>query len=477
MEITYNVINIREFGASPNGDSDCSGIFKKAEESLTNGGIIFFPRGEYLFENPIRVNRSNLTLIGEGRQSRIIYTYEQTEEDNATTASLFSFEDYICDINVKDLYLEYKGEYFDEAQKSYFGKVSAFYFGICFDVAFKNVEITRFNSNAIAFMGSPSDYSKRLKVDKCYLHHNRVAGVLYGYVDGISITNNNLEYHGSKYDGGTGYGCAGSSGGIPLNVQIIGNKASLNYRKGIDLHAGKKAVIEGNICEGNVLCAIYAEGRYANDIIVTGNMITNMSLIDTPYPPIYKGIEGIGFGIYGGVKDDTEERNFVISENELLNFSFENGSAVPFNCYYGLHRGSVQIKNNILNLGKVATIVGFNGKGPHTEACKNNISITGNQIKCRECTYSPFLVSSFDTYDFSHNRVEIEKGRYPFIASPGDDNGALICTYNNLSCSELHTYEDNTDRSSSEVEKIFRDSGKIDYPRIIEKNILNGKVI
>jgi len=247
MEITYNVINIREFGASPNGDSDCSGIFKKAEESLTNGGIIFFPRGEYLFVNPIRGNRSNLTLIGEGRQSRIIYTYEQTEEDNATTASLFSFEDYICDINVKDLYLEYKGEYFDEAQKSYFGKVSAFYFGICFDVAFKNVEITRFNSNAIAFMGSPSDYSKRLKVDKCYLHHNRVAGVLYGYVDGISITNNNLEYHGSKYDGGTGYGCAGSSGGIPLNVQIIGNKASFNYRKGNDLHAGKKAVIEGLI--------------------------------------------------------------------------------------------------------------------------------------------------------------------------------------------------------------------------------------
>ncbi len=481
MYTFYNAINVRDFGASPCGDIDCSEAIKKAIESLNEGGTLYFPYGTYLIEKPINISGDHLTITGDGKQSKIIYTYEQKETDNHRSASLFVFEDNISDIIVKDMTFEYTGYFFDEAQKSYYGKVSALNFNTCFDVTVSNVEIKGFNACGVAFYGTKENYSKRIKVEKCYIHHNRVAGVLYGFTDGITITNNTLEYHGSKYDGGTGYGTTGWSGATPLNIQIIGNKCSFNSRKGIDLHAGMKAVIEGNICEGNVLYGIYAEGSRTNDIIICGNMITNMVLENTPYLPIYNWIEGIGFGTASEAPNGQAERNFIISENEILNFSFENGGAIPFKCYYSQHCGSIQIKNNIVNAGRISAVVGMGGKGAHTEKCKNNISITGNQIKCRECTSHPFIFSSADTFDISHNRFAAGKTLLPLILTPGDDNGAVICTYNSFSYDvgdiPNHTDKYETENDSKNVLYFeYKKDSLSDTARILENNIVNGKI-
>lgn len=480
--LANSVADVRNFGASPKGDIDCTEAVIKALTSIEEGGTLYFPSGTYLIENPVKVSGDHLTITGDGKHSKIIYTYEQKDDDNGSTASLFSFADNISDLKVKDLYLEYRGEFFDEPMKSYYGKISAFYFGICFDVFITNIEVTGFNANAIAFIGSSEEYSKRLKVDKCYLHHNRVAGILYGYVDGLTITNNNLEYHGSKYDGGTGYGCAGSSGGKPLNIQIIGNKASFNYRKGIDLHAGKKALIEGNICEGNVLSGIYAEGRYTNDITITGNMITDMYLENPPYQPeaTFTWMECIGFGFYGGVANEREERNFTICENEISGFSYENGSGILFHCYYGQHCGTIQIKNNIVKAGKIGNIAVFSGKGIHTEKCENVISITGNHFKFDECKGNMFVASSFDTFDFSHNRINAGKAMYPFILTPGANNSAFFASYNNLSFKDMAANDKLPPHEFTDTEKLFFELGEntpYDYPKIIKDNVLNGKII
>ncbi|MBE6551243.1 MAG: hypothetical protein E7665_03810 [Ruminococcaceae bacterium] len=473
--------DVRNFGASPMGDTDCSEAVLKAVTSLKEGGTLYFPSGTYLIEKPINISGDHLTVTGDGKQSKIVYTYEQKEDDDHRSASLFIFEDNISDVIVKDMSFEYTGYFFDEPQKSYYGRVSALNFNTCFDITVSNVEIKGFNACGIAFYGTKDNYSKRIKVEKCYIHHNRVAGVLYGFTDGITITNNTLEHHGSKNDGGTGYGTTGWSGATPLNIQIIGNKCSFNSRKGIDLHAGMNAVIEGNICEGNILYGIYAEGSRTNNMVITGNMITNMVLENTPYLPIYNWIEGIGFGTAGEASNSLTERNFLISENEILNFSFENGGAIPFNCYYSQHCGSIQIKNNIVNAGRISAVVSMGGKGAHTERCKNNISITGNQIKCRECTSHPFIFSSADTFDISHNRFDAGITRLPIIITPGDDNGAVICTYNNFSYSEGRFPErkDGEAQKRTEGDPLYFEYKKdtlSDSARLIEKNIINGKI-
>lgn len=58
------------------------------------------------------------------------------------------------------------------------------------------VEIPGFNANAVNVSGT-SRYAKRFKVHQCYLHHNCVGGVLFGYVEFICIVDCDLEYHGS----------------------------------------------------------------------------------------------------------------------------------------------------------------------------------------------------------------------------------------------------------------------------------------
>jgi len=463
--------DIRTYGASPLGDIDCSQAINAALESIKDGGLLYFPAGTYLVEKPVHIAVSNLTIAGDGRNSRIVYTYEQQESDDHRSASLFIFENGISDVCIRDMYFEYTGEFFDEAEKSYFGKVSCLNFDTCFDVNVTNVEIRRFNAAGVAFYGSKENYSKRVKIDKCYIHHCRVGGVLYGFVDGIAITNNTLEYHGSFHDGGTGYGCAGWSGAHPLNVQVIGNKCSFNARKGIDLHAGTFAVIEGNICEGNMMYGIYAEGSRTYNMLITGNIINNMDVDELPYLPLYSWIEGIGFGFYRGYDNEKLERNFMISENEILNFSFEKGRAIPFNCYYGQHCGNIQIKNNIISGGKLYTIAAFGGKGAHTEACRNNISITGNSITCRECTESPFIVSSADTLDISHNTMRAGKGTFPILASEGDDTGALIAAYNRFTYDEVI----NPDMAGQFIREA-KPRNLCVYPKIVEKNIINGRM-
>jgi len=472
MENICDTLDIRAYGASPMGDTDCSDAIYKALNDISGGGKIYFPKGTYLIEKPIIIDKSHLVVCGDGRQSKIIYNYAQKDGDSSRKVSLFTFADEVSDITVKDMLLEYNGHFFDEVAQSYFGRVSGVSFGICDDVLIRNIEVRGFNASGVEFIGCKERYSNRATVTECYIHHNRVAGVLYGYIDGISITNNTLEHQGSKKDGGTGYGCTGFSGATPRNIQIIGNRCSFNSRKGIDLHAGMYAIISGNICEGNGLYGIYAEGSRTNNIVITGNIIRDMTLIDTPYLPIYSWIEGIGFGTASEAPNAQYERNFLIAENEIYNFSFENGRAFPFNCYYAQHCGNIMIKNNIVQAGKITHAVGFGGKGAHTEKCKNAIQVTGNRISCQTCTSFPFIFSSFESLDLSHNSFTAKETVSVFTGVAGDDSGAMISAHNIIKYDSLTDAED-----PNEFKLLGIKDETVHFPKIIEKNIVNGNII
>ncbi|MDF2670555.1 MAG: hypothetical protein K0R67_2861, partial [Paenibacillus sp.] len=291
-------VNVKHFGAVGDGVTDDTVSVQQSLDSLPQGGgTVLFPVGTYLITRSLSVKTDNVTIIGSGRASKLIYTYEQTSGDNSFTASLLAFKSGIRGVTVKDLHLQYTGPYYPNFGDSYKGKVSGLRFMQCSDVRIEHVEISGFNSCAIdVATGYASRYANRFKVHQCYLHHNRVSGVRYGYVENISITDCDLDYHGSELDGGTGYGCCGYSEEVPLNVQIIGNRASYNYRKGIDLHAGKQSIIEGNLCHGNRLYGIYAEGVNAGNTLIRGNIISGMDRKTIGIPEPYTWITGIDFG-------------------------------------------------------------------------------------------------------------------------------------------------------------------------------------
>jgi hypothetical protein len=391
ISMTGPIVNVRDFGAAGDGTNDDTAAIRSALSAVPEGGTVFFPLGTYLVTGNLSVQTNCITLEGQGCQSKIVYTYEQTVADTEQTASLFTFQAGLTGITVKRLNLHYTGTFFPNVGESYNGKVSALIFNRCEDVLVEKVDISGFNANAIYVSGTSSAYAKRFKVHQCYLHHNRVAGVLFGYVEFISIIDCDLEYHGSQLDGGTGYGCAGFSGAMPMHIQIIGNRANYNYRKGIDLHAGLNAIIEGNICHGNRLYGIYAVGPRTGNVTIRGNFISGMRRQTIGIPAPYTWITGISFGHYSTALTPYEYENYLIEGNTLTDFGMGEGEAYPIYGYFNFQKGTVQIKNNVIRAGRISYLI-LLSTATSAGNRDTKVDVSGNQAFVEECTeYTLYL--------------------------------------------------------------------------------------
>lgn len=401
----HSFVNVWDYGAVGNGESDDTEAIKLAIHSVPHGGTIYFPPGKYLITGSLGIPRDNFQLIGSGKGSVLHYRYDQREEDSSVSSSLFVFREGASGIAVRHLKLEYEGQFFPNPGESYAGKISALRFQLCQDVLVEDVEISGFNANGIEVItGSPLKYAKRFKVRQCYLHHNRVSGVAFGNVDGISITDCDLEHNGSPLDGGTGYGCCGSSSEVPLRIQIIGNRASYNCRKGIDLHSGIGAIIEGNICHANKLYGIYAEGRNTGNITIRGNIISGMQWEAPNFPAPYTWITGIDFGPYAESNVPELYHHYLIEGNQIVDFGMENGNAYPIHCYYNFQNGSVIIRNNIIQAGSIDHLVSFGAESAGGRE-KVMVNVSGNQATIGHLRGDLFRLSDGGSVTVNDNQI------------------------------------------------------------------------
>jgi hypothetical protein len=66
------VIDVTRWGAKPNDSGDDSSAIQMAINAAPNGSTIYFPKGTYLLSNVMIVNRSGLTLSGDGSTLTIL---------------------------------------------------------------------------------------------------------------------------------------------------------------------------------------------------------------------------------------------------------------------------------------------------------------------------------------------------------------------------------------------------------------------
>lgn len=391
-----------------------------------------FPAGIYRIIGSIAVPYDSLTIRGWSKRSRIVYEYEQTDGDTVSTASLFVFRDGIRDVTVRDLQLTYTGSFFPEFGSSYAGRVAGLRFEQCFDVLIANVEISGFNASGIMqSTGDPAKYAQRMKIHQCRLHRNRVAGVLYGNVEGISITDCDLDENGSEADGGTGYGCAGSSSEWPRRIQIIGNRAVRNYRKGIDLHAGTEAVIEGNVCHGNRLYGIYAVGNKTGNIVIRVNIISGMSRETTGLPEPYTWITGIDVGTHP-VSTGADTSNYLIEGNLIADFGMGEGDAWPIHVYFKNDVGMLQIRNNTIRAGRITNLIRVRADGSGGREAK--VDISGNQVFVQESTDYTMLLPDCTYLTIHGNQISTNQTSRNdgLIAAGGSSLKSLIYMGNHM---------------------------------------------
>ncbi|MBE6551791.1 MAG: hypothetical protein E7665_06625 [Ruminococcaceae bacterium] len=425
------LVNVRDFGAVGDGVTDDTKSCQAAMREVNYGGTLYFPAGTYFLSRQLYIYGDNVTVKGDGNATKLIYKREQKTIDSIESISLFGARKGVFNISICDMYMEYQGEFFPNFGDSYTGKINALYFTEIHDLLVENVEITGFNSSGINIAGLSDAYATDIVVKDCYLHHNRVAGVMFGFVDGLIITGSVMEYMGSNLDGGTGYGSAGLSGAFPKNIRILNNEHNFNQRKGVDLHAGENVIIEGNTCKANRLYGVCVVGKRVNHIIIKNNFITDMDREKLDIGDPYTWNNAIGIGT--AQNDPDTFYDFQVVGNVIENYGLGEGRAYGIQGYGTFSKGRIVIKDNIMHCNEIDNFITFSAD---TVSEKNDVNfiVDGNQMYAKTALNNTVKLGNYNSLIFTNNilNIETQPVGIPIYLTHDKNVSNAVINYNNI---------------------------------------------
>jgi hypothetical protein len=395
-------VSVKDFGAAGDGATDDTAAIQAALDYGTKR-VIFVQGETYLVSSStLQVSTDGQQINGNG--AKIVFSREQHATTPSYSDSLFNVSaDDVC---FENIILQYTGT-FTVGGLDYGGYVSGIQVEASDRFTARNVEAYGFNRAGInVSMGAT--YCLNPVIEDCYLHHNRVAGGIYGNTDGGTVINSNLAFNGISTGADVGYGFAGWSTCVPKNTILSNNQASDNYRKGLDFHAGENGILIGNVCARNRVYGIYVMG-VKGSWSITGNTVTNMTW-NNSFPSM--SMYGIRVGHLEGQGTSEIQTSFVIDGNVISAFTKTAGTAIPLSDnMVGCSYGKLTVSNNIIDAGTVTNI--FDG-GNGVTGVKGNyydIVITGNQFNATACDGSVALINIRSDKNrqkvFSNNTINV----------------------------------------------------------------------
>lgn len=315
---------------------DCSAYLQSALNECADGRVLYL-NSSIRLDNPVTCPATFGGIRGDGmRKTVITFTREQVNGQTNWQSSCIRLQNG-AGVKFSDFTIVYTGTYYVAGQ-SYFGLVAGLYIVDSDDVLVERVEATDFNYGGVTFYAitrGASNLCKRNKVSHCWLHHNRVAGCLYGFQELFTIEFSVMEYNGDSRDGGTGYGCAAGSGSQNKNIIITGNLTNHNYRKGIDAHDGSGFTITNNRLVGDRIYPISVECDYypnnsttiANNVIEVDPSFYVTNDDDQP-PGTYSFLICLAVYInpYGSGTAPNSIPNFQITNNQFKNMGCDDST-------------------------------------------------------------------------------------------------------------------------------------------------------
>jgi len=356
-------VDVRKYGAKGDGVTDDSKAIQAAIDSLTNGGIVFFPKGDYLISALLDITYDNTILMGMGGKLSKIFMTAPNASVSAMIRAQSSTATKRNGIHITGLY--------------FYGNASSRIWTYTGGINFSNVEdssitgcfFEKLSAVAIFFGRYSGDNDKNSSniiiknntIKDCY--SDGIYGQVFRY---CRISDNYVE--GSGTDGDN----------YPLLFEgiyesIVTNNVAYNNSQGIIINNSgtvkqSRSVVANNVVRKSGVYGIFIAKTYGvtisgNAIYETGSTSNHVGImIHDPYNSTY----GHGYGAF--------PRNIIIGN--IVESS--GGAGIGCSINGNLIIGNYLTNNNTSNTANLAGIDLFNNSGGGTSPNFN--IIIGNVI-------------------------------------------------------------------------------------------------
>ena len=310
-------MNIKDFGAKGDGQTDDSAIISRAISEID--GFLFFPRGNYLLTRPIEIELSSngrmgiygggiakLIMAGPGPAIHFVGTHKGTADPNTVNEVVWQKErmPIVKGLEIMGAHPEADGIALEYTMAA---SLSDLFIHRCRH----GVHFIKRNRNPI--------------ISSCHIYHNNGCGV---YFEGVNLHQVNIADSHISYNAGSGIKVFNSE---IRNLQICGNDIEYNY----NLEAEESADIWIDTQEGSI-----REGA------IVGNTIQA-----SPSPG------GANIRMLGQSKDIAHKvglfsisGNLISSQKTNIHLKYNRGITISGNTFFSGHKHSIhaEYSSNII---------------------------------------------------------------------------------------------------------------------------------
>ncbi|MBI2133750.1 right-handed parallel beta-helix repeat-containing protein [Candidatus Woesearchaeota archaeon] len=242
--------------------TDDSATIKTAIDSLPPyGGSVVLLEGTFYLESPLRINRSNFTLIGAGKPTVLLRRFNETTANNSGLLTIGDGENDYSDIIISDMHV-----FGDNQTNRNINNHGIFINKSTSNVFIKSVWVTYNAGAGILSLSSGTSRNNFISIKNSEISNN--------HRDGIRLDNNT---EAGMITGNLLLNNEGS--GIYMNYAnhtvISGNYIYQSKLDGITLNTGYRNTIASNMIQANFNSGIWLMNTANN--AVTGNMVYDNS--------------------------------------------------------------------------------------------------------------------------------------------------------------------------------------------------------
>lgn len=358
------------FGAKADGITDDTEAIQLAFNSLTDGGILYFPKGKYIVKhNPVTNGEDYIAVLVENKSGiTVLFDNGATIKHNLTDVgrySMFTFEN--CDG------LEIKGGII-EGDKNEHTPISTGYGskGInlknCTNIYIHDMKVWNIFGDCIGVSGTTKQ-SENILIENCTLHDSYRNGITIGGVKRGTVRNCHI-YNVSGGDPQAGIDIEAEYGFNNEDITVEGcyihdcNKNTVTVNSNSYNTTVRKCILNGNVGSSETSDNLTLENTSISEILNVRNNVTVKRCIlkglwvygSTNYPNAY--IEVFDTVITGNTTDTTININKVTGmlhfKNCVLNH-LENSVKSLFFIYQS-NDMEIVAENCTFNLGNQPTI-------------------------------------------------------------------------------------------------------------------------